>query len=90
MVNEKQKLTARITGTPVSILSLPSELRNDIYRLVLLHHEPVHILARRCWFHTNRRQLHTSGIFRANKSIGHAASTFFYAENRFDFTTDSE
>ena len=71
----------------MSILSLPGELRNNIYRLILSHQDPISFSNYTYWLHDNRRKQHTPGIFRANKAIHHEASTFFYAENCFDFTT---
>ena len=67
---------------PVSFLSLPSELRNRIYALCLLHQECLDP-----WNDYNRRQELTPGLFRANKTVHREASSLFYAENRFDFTT---
>jgi hypothetical protein len=87
MANERHKPTAIDKTMPAVFLSLPSELRNNIYRLVLLHQEPIGFLTNKYRFHTYRRLQHTPGIFRTNKTIHHEASTFFYAENRFDFTT---
>lgn len=69
------------TDTPASFLSLPSELRNGIYELILLHEEPIDP-----WFDYNRRQKLTPGLLRANKAVHREASSLFYAQNRFDFT----
>jgi len=69
------------TDTPASFLSLPSELRNGIYELILLHQEPIDP-----WVNYIRRQELTPGLLRANKAVHREASSLFYAQNRFDFT----
>ncbi|KAF2472696.1 uncharacterized protein BDR25DRAFT_283222 [Lindgomyces ingoldianus] len=60
--------------------SFPSELRNKIYELLLLHQEPIDP-----WVGYNRQKL-TPGLFRANKIVHREASSLFYTQNRFNFT----
>jgi hypothetical protein len=64
----------------VYFLSLPSELRNNIYELCLLRKE-----ALRPWTGFNQHQV-TAGLLRANKVVHHEVIWLFYARNRFDFT----
>ncbi|KAK3366490.1 hypothetical protein B0H63DRAFT_442850 [Podospora didyma] len=66
-----------VADTPASFLTLPSELRNGIYELILLHHEPI-----KC----------APGLLRANNFIHGEASPLFYGQNRFSFirTTPEE
>jgi hypothetical protein len=64
-----------------NFLKLPSELRNTVYELCLLHQEPINP-----WIEYNQRQELTLGLLRANKTIHREASSLFYAQNRFDFT----
>ncbi|KAH8774772.1 hypothetical protein F5883DRAFT_412127 [Diaporthe sp. PMI_573] len=64
--------------TPASFLSLPSELRNEIYELILLHDEPVDPCAE-----YDRQQKFTPGLLRANKVVNGEASPLFYGQNRF-------
>jgi hypothetical protein len=61
-------------------LTLPSELRNRVYELCLLHQEPLDP-----WTNYNRRQELTPGL-RANRTIHREASSLFYTQNRFNFT----
>jgi hypothetical protein len=65
-----------------NFLSLPSELRNRVYELCLLNQEPIDP-----WIDHNQRQEFTPGLLRANKTVHREASSLFYAQNRFDFTT---
>jgi hypothetical protein len=65
-----------------NFLKLPSELRNRVYELCLLHQEPINP-----WVDYVQRQELTPGLLRANKTIHREASSLFYAQNRFDFTT---
>lgn len=64
-----------------NFLDLPSELRNQVYELCLLHKEPIDP-----WKDYNPQQELTPGLLRANKTIHHEASSFFYAKNCFNFT----
>jgi hypothetical protein len=64
-----------------NFLKLPSELRNSVYELCLLHQEPISP-----WTDYNQRQELTPGLLRANKTVHREASSLFYAQNRFDFT----
>ncbi|KAK8016088.1 hypothetical protein PG993_014277 [Apiospora rasikravindrae] len=65
-----------------TFLSLPRELRDQIYELCLLHPEPFDP-----W--SSYGQLHelTLGLFRLNKAIHTEACSLFYAHNHFDFTS---
>ena len=64
-----------------NFLKLPSELRNRIYELCLLHTEPL-----RPWSSYYEMVDTTPGLFRTNKIIQREACSFFYANNCFDFT----
>jgi hypothetical protein len=64
-----------MANTPASFLGLPSELRNKIYELVVLHQEPINPWAENL----------TPGLLRANKAIHSEASSLFYSRNVFDF-----
>jgi hypothetical protein len=64
-----------------NFLKLPSELRNRVYELCLLHQEPINP----CMVY-NRRNGLTTGLLRANKTVHREASSLLYAQNRFDFT----
>lgn len=64
-----------------NFFSLPSELRNRVYELLLIHQEPIDP-----WVDHNRLQELTPGLFRANKTVQREVSSLFYAQNRFDFT----
>ena len=66
---------------PPNFFSLPSELRNRIYELRLVHQEPIDP-----WANYNRRQKLTPALLRANKTVHREAGSLFYAQNRFDFT----
>ena len=68
----------------LNFLSLPPELRNQIYKLVLLHQEP--ITTPRFEYNIYREQKLTPGLLCANKTIHREASWLFYAQNRFDLT----
>jgi len=59
-----------------SFLSLPRELRDQIYELVLLEQRPVKP------FPFNFDRL-TPGLFRVNKTIHHETTRLFYSQNRF-------
>jgi hypothetical protein len=64
-----------------NFLTLPSELRNRVYELCLLHQESLDP-----WTAYNQRQELTPGLLRANKTVHREASSLFYAQNRFNFT----
>ncbi|RYP70490.1 hypothetical protein DL771_005427 [Monosporascus sp. 5C6A] len=65
-----------------NFFSLPRELRDQIYELCLLHEEAINP-----WADYYQRKERTSGLFRASKTVHHEASSLFYTQNRFDFTT---
>jgi hypothetical protein len=75
-----------LTNSPMftNFLSLPQELRDQIYGLVLLFHEPTDP-----WPDSefNPRHQITPGLFRVNKTIHHETTSLFYSKNPFDFTT---
>jgi len=73
---QNQQTTA--AEAPASFLSLPSELRNEIYELTLLHDEPVEP----CGY--GRHQELTPGLLCANKVVHGEASSIFYGQNRFN------
>ncbi|KAM7212527.1 hypothetical protein V8F06_012108 [Rhypophila decipiens] len=64
----------------MSFLSLPSELRNIIYELVVLWEEPISPWS---WYD---RQF-TPGLLCTNKVIHPEASSLLYSQNHFDFTS---
>jgi hypothetical protein len=69
-----------------NFLSLPSELRNKIYELVLVDQESINPWTRPYPF----RPL-TPELLRANRTIHREASSLLYAQNRFNLTAhDSE
>lgn len=70
-------------GMPSNFFSLPRELRNQIYELVLLHPEDIDPTSRYGQSHGL-----TPGLLRVNKAFHCEASAMLYAQNRFDF--DSE
>lgn len=72
-------------NTTPNFLSLPSEIRNRIYELVLVHDEPVHPF-KPPWSIIRQELTDTSGLFRASKTIHREASSMFYMRNHFDFT----
>jgi hypothetical protein len=63
-----------------NFLDLPSELRNRVYELCLLHEEPINP-----WIDQIQRQELTPGLLRANKTVHCEASSLLYAQNCFDF-----
>ncbi|KAL2211079.1 hypothetical protein CC79DRAFT_1331447 [Sarocladium strictum] len=67
------------TASKASFLQLPSELRNTIYELLLLHLEPIDPV------YPDPLGL-TTGLFRVCKAIHHEATSLLYSRNRFDFT----
>ena len=65
-----------------NFFSLPGEIRNRIYELVLLHQEPIDP-----WIDCYPRLYNlTPKLLHVNKDIHREASSLFYAQNRFDFT----
>ncbi|KAL8847493.1 MAG: hypothetical protein Q9221_007486 [Calogaya cf. arnoldii] len=65
---------------PTNFFSLPREIRDQIYGLVLLHQEPLDP------FNGWRQQQHTPGLLRANKIVHDEASSLFYARSCIDIT----
>ncbi|KAF4633894.1 hypothetical protein G7Y89_g4221 [Cudoniella acicularis] len=68
-----------------NFLSLPSELRNNIYEQLLVLQEPV-ACPTHPWFGQSQLRALTPGLLRANKTVHLEASSILYAQNRFDFT----
>ena len=66
----------------LNFFSLPRELRDQIYKLVLLHQEPIDP-----YVDYYREQKLTPGLLRANKTVHREASLLFYTQNCFDLTT---
>ena len=64
-----------------NFFSLPRELRDQIYELVLLHQEPIDPLT-----DLNQRRKLTPGLLRVNGTVHFEAIPLFYGKNRFDFT----
>jgi hypothetical protein len=69
---------------PTNFLSLPSELRNNIYEQLLILHEPIDIRPHWCWLFPPGT-LHPK-ILLANKTVHREASSLLYAQNCFDFS----
>ena len=67
-----------------SFLSLPREIRDQVYKLVLVHHSPLKVGRK-----SSRGLDLTPGLLRTNKIVHTEASSLFYAQNRFDFTRSS-
>lgn len=70
---------------PANFLSLPSELRNNIYEQLLVLEEPV-TLPTKLWLTQSQIQELTPGLLRANKTVHLEASSILYGQNCFDFT----
>ncbi|KAL8867254.1 MAG: hypothetical protein Q9198_008584 [Flavoplaca austrocitrina] len=68
-------LTSRVM--PANFLSLPREIRDQIYELVVTQQESIDP-----W-----TVHHAPGLLRANKIVHSEATRMFYALNYFDFTT---
>jgi hypothetical protein len=66
-----------------NFLSLPSELRNRIYELVLLDERYIN-----SWACSYSYRPPTIGLLCANKTIHREASSLLYAQNRFDLTAN--
>ena len=65
--------------TPTCFLSLPGELRNKIYELIVLREEPIDSS------HRFGQEDLTPGLLCANKTVHREASEIFYGQNRFYF-----
>ncbi|KAL8654905.1 MAG: hypothetical protein Q9226_003252 [Calogaya cf. arnoldii] len=63
-----------------NFFSLPREIRDQIYGLVLLQQEPIDP------FNNWRQQQLTPGLLRANKTVHQEASSQFYAQNYIEFS----
>ncbi|KAI1349188.1 hypothetical protein F5Y01DRAFT_191909 [Xylaria sp. FL0043] len=70
-------------GTPASFVGLPSELRNEIYELILWHQEPIDPWARSS---STLQQGLTLGLFHVNRAVYREASSLFYSKNCFDLS----
>jgi hypothetical protein len=68
-----------------NFLSLPSELRNNIYEQLLVLREPI-ASPTNPWLRQSQVQALTPGLLRANKTVHLEASSMLYAQNCFDFT----
>lgn len=69
---------------PTNFLSLPSEIRNDIYKHLLVLEDPIEC-PRNSWLQHSEVRALTTGLLLTNKTVHHEASSFFYAQNRFSF-----
>ena len=70
---------------PTNFLSLPSEIRNNIYEQLLLLQEP--IVCPTCpWLGHSQLRALTPGLLLANKTVHREASSVLYGQNRFNFT----
>lgn len=76
---QNQQLTN--ANTTASFLSIPGEVRNNIYKLILLDQDPIDPRLR-----YDEQQKLTPGLLRVNKVVHDEASSLFYGHNRFDFT----
>lgn len=70
---------------PTSFLSLPGELRNRIYELVLVREEHSYEWEE-IWRHIYHPKGLTVGLLCASKIIHQEATPVFYGQNRFDFS----
>lgn len=74
---------------PTNFLSLPSELRNNIYEQLLVLQEPIACPTRPWRWHPPLRTLHPAfhpELLLANKTVHREASSLLYAQNHFDLT----
>lgn len=78
LIKNQQPTTANTTA---SFPSLPGEVQNSIYKLILLDQDPIDPRHR-----YDEQQKLTLGLLRANKVVHDEASSLFYGHNRFDFT----
>ena len=62
----------------MSFVSLPGELRNKIYEIILLQSEPIDP-----WLRYGLQV--PTGLFYVSKTVHREASLLFYSQNRFDF-----
>lgn len=65
-----------------NLLALPGELRNEIFKQVLVVQGPINPGYRSC-----QSQPLTPELLRVNKAIHHEASSLLYSQNCFDLTT---
>lgn len=83
------KMSANIQSHPpqktFDFLSLPPEIRNTIYELLLIKDEPIYICSPLRKHAVNRELTSTSFsmLLRLNKQINAEASTIFYSKNEF-------
>jgi hypothetical protein len=68
-----------------NFLSLPSELRNNIYEQLLVLQDPI-VCSTHSWFRSFHLGALTPGLLLVNKTVHREASSLLYAQNRFDFT----
>lgn len=68
-----------------SFLSLPSEIRNDIYERLLVLEDPISCLDT-SWNRLLRYGAISTGILLANKAISREASSILYAQTHFDLS----
>src|SRR5882762_3499104 len=75
-------------STNFNFLSLPGELRNRIYELLVLHQEPINISEYLSLPGELRNRIYklTPGLLRTSKTVHREASSLLYSQNRFDFT----
>ncbi|KAH7123873.1 hypothetical protein B0J11DRAFT_568798 [Dendryphion nanum] len=70
---------------PITFLSLPSEVRNDIYGRLLLRQQYIACPTQSVFRRFQPREL-TPGLLRVNKMIHGEASSLLYAQNHFNLT----
>jgi hypothetical protein len=68
-----------------NFLSLPGELRNNIYEQLLVLQEPIVCPTRPWRWHSPLRALHPE-LLLANKTVHREASSLLYAQNHFNLT----
>ena len=83
----EQSINSLTKSDMSNFFSLPCELRNQIYELVLLHQEVINPWD--CYDLRQLRQELTLELFNVSKIIHREASWLFYAQNRFDFSMGS-
>ena len=67
---------------PTNFLSLPGELRNDIFQQLLVNSKPIGTMS-----HVAIKRLLNPALLRANRAVQWEASSLLYGENCFDLAS---
>ncbi|KAF2108624.1 hypothetical protein BDV96DRAFT_605389 [Lophiotrema nucula] len=70
---------------PTNFLSLPSEVRNDIYEQLVVLEDPI-VCPTHPWLGHSQVRALSSGLLLANKIVYRETSSLLYARNHFDFS----